>query len=146
MAQLRDRYVQVFGESTRCAHRQSLVRRIAWRLQALAEGDLSERARQRALSLARDADLRLIPSASWRVRGTEASGARENRDGRLPPAGTVLTRQFRGRNINVEVLEDGFRYDDVVYSSLSAVARQITGTQWNGFLFFGLNATGKVRR
>src|ERR1700692_455737 len=84
VAQLRARYLQIFGETTCCRHRQLLVRRIAWRLQALAEGDLSERARQRALSLARDADLRLIPPASWRVRDAEATTARQQRDARLP--------------------------------------------------------------
>jgi len=51
----------------------------------------------------------------------------------------VLTRNFQGKMLTVLVLEEGFRYEDRVYRSLSAVARQITGTQWNGFLFFGLD-------
>src|ERR1700675_1716018 len=54
-------YQQVFGEPSRSLNRQFLFRRIAWRLQALAEGDLSERARRRADELANDADLRLNP-------------------------------------------------------------------------------------
>jgi hypothetical protein len=58
--QLRQRYAEVFGEAT-TSNRIWLVRRIAWRLQALAEGDLSERARARAAELARDADLRVVP-------------------------------------------------------------------------------------
>ena len=57
--ELRAKYFALFGQPSRSNHKQFLVRRIAWRLQALAEGDLSERARERALSLARDADLRL---------------------------------------------------------------------------------------
>jgi hypothetical protein len=61
VADLRCRYVQVFGEETRVGNKAWLVKRIAWRLQALAEGDLSERARQRAAELANDADLRLSP-------------------------------------------------------------------------------------
>src|SRR5438132_6127556 len=60
-AKLRVRYAEVFGEPTRAGHKTWLVKRIAWRLQALAEGDLSERARQRAHELANDADLRLSP-------------------------------------------------------------------------------------
>ena len=60
-AELRERYAEVFGEATVTKNRTWLVRRIAWRLQVLAEGDLSERARQRAIELARDADLRVIP-------------------------------------------------------------------------------------
>src|SRR6266849_3455337 len=59
VAELKVQYLEVFGEASRSNHKQFLVRRIACRLQALAEGDLSERARERALSLARDADLRL---------------------------------------------------------------------------------------
>src|SRR2546421_7656035 len=61
VAQLRHRYAQIFGEPTNAAHKGWLVKRIAWRLQARAEGDLSERARQRAADLANDADLRLSP-------------------------------------------------------------------------------------
>src|SRR5712691_13035493 len=59
--ELRVRYAEVFGEPARTGHKTWLVKRIAWRLQALAEGDLSERARRRAAELANDADLRLLP-------------------------------------------------------------------------------------
>ncbi len=55
---LRQKYEQVFGEPSRSNHKDFLFRRIAWRLQAQAEGDLSERARRRALEIANDADLR----------------------------------------------------------------------------------------
>lgn len=58
VAQLRARHVEVFGEQTRSGHKEYLVKRIAWRLQSQAEGDLSQRARQRASELANDADLR----------------------------------------------------------------------------------------
>ena len=134
VAQLKIRYLEVFGEASRSNHKQFLIRRIAWRLQALAEGDLSERARERALRLAQDADVRL--------RAPQSSGAvspGRHRDSRLPLPGTVLTRTFRDQNITVEVLEKGFQYDGVVYRSLSAVARQISGTQWNGISFFRLH-------
>ena len=57
--QLQERYRQLFGESVLTRNRSWLVRRIAWRMQALAEGDLSERARQRANELSQDADLRM---------------------------------------------------------------------------------------
>jgi hypothetical protein len=59
LKQLRTKYVEVFGEETNAQNKAWLVKRIAWRLQALQEGDLSERARRRAAELARDADLRL---------------------------------------------------------------------------------------
>ena len=59
--ELRTRYAEVFGEPTRAGNKAWLVKRIAWRLQSRAEGDLSERARQRAAELANDADVRLSP-------------------------------------------------------------------------------------
>ncbi len=57
--ELKQRYAEVFGEPTRTNHKQYLVKRIVWRLQALREGGLSERARRRALELADDAEIRL---------------------------------------------------------------------------------------
>ena len=59
VSQLRREYLDVFGEESRSNHKQFLFRRIAWRIQALAEGGLSERARRRALEIANDADLRI---------------------------------------------------------------------------------------
>src|SRR5262244_1266801 len=59
MHQLRLRYAELFGETTTAKNRTWLLRRVAWRLQSLAEGDLSQRARQRAVELANDADLRI---------------------------------------------------------------------------------------
>src|SRR5438309_3299652 len=72
MQELRGRYAELFGESTAVKNRTWLLRRVAWRLQSLAEGDLSQRARQRAAELANDADLRTTiprvktsPQADW---------------------------------------------------------------------------------
>lgn len=59
VGQLRQKYIEAFGEESRSNHRQFLFRRIAWRIQALAEGGLSERARRCALEIANDADLRI---------------------------------------------------------------------------------------
>jgi hypothetical protein len=56
---LKKKYVEVFGEENRSHHKHFLFRRIAWRIQALAEGGLSERARRRAMEIANDADLRV---------------------------------------------------------------------------------------
>ena len=140
VGQLKVKYREVFGLESRSNHKQFLVRRIAWRLQANAEGDLSERARQRALALAQEAELRIRAPESFL---RECSGAtrkcrRDTRDPRLPAPGTCLRRQYQGQDIVVEVLEKGFRYQEQVYQSLSAVARHVTGTQWNGFSFFYL--------
>jgi len=60
-------------------------------------------------------------------------------DPRLPAPGQWLSRQFQGQTVSVEILATGFRYQERVYKSLSAVARYVAGVQWNGFSFFGLH-------
>jgi hypothetical protein len=135
VGQLRVKYLEVFGQESRSNHKQFLVRRIAWRLQANAEGDLSERARQRAVALAEQADLRIRAPESFLKKFSEERG---RNDPRLPAAGTLITREFREQKVSVEVLERGFRYQEREYKSLSAVARQVTGVQWNGYEFFRL--------
>src|SRR3954471_11763029 len=88
---LKVRYRELFGEESRSSNRAHLFRRIAWRLQAKAEGDLSERARKRATELANDVDLRLrAPRRFWRADGTVGLEPCPARDPRLPPAGTLL--------------------------------------------------------
>jgi hypothetical protein len=137
VGQLRQRFAELFGEATPASNRTWLVKRIAWRLQALAEGDLSERARRRAAELARDADLRLNPPRSKTTPvAPEPVSVPTPIDRRLPPLGTILTRPYKGQLLQVQVLTDGFAYAGHVYPSLSAVAKAITGTHCNGFHFF----------
>ncbi|MCX7590098.1 MAG: DUF2924 domain-containing protein [Kiritimatiellae bacterium] len=121
------------------------MKRILWRLQALAEGDLSERARRRAAELANDADLRLNPPKALPVATAEPPAAKVlpfRPDDRLPPLGTLLTREYKGRTYQVRVLADGFDYDGQVYRSLSAIAKAITGSHCNGYFFFRLGVKG----
>ena len=153
VGELRETYLELFGEETRSFHRDFLRKRIAWRIQARAEGTLSERARRRAEELADDADLRVRtprdPVKCGRLPDMERSTVTHLpivRDHRLPPPGTFLTREFKGRNIAVKVLDSGFRYENRQYKSLSSIAREITGTKWNGFLFFGIIKSTAARR
>jgi hypothetical protein len=139
VGQLRQRFAELFGETTAASNRTWLIKRIAWRLQALAEGDLSERARRRAAELARDADLRLNPPPSKATTTTpppEPVSVPTPVDHRLPPPGTILTRPYKGQLVQVQVLTEGFAYAGRVYPSLSAVAKAVTGSHTNGFLFF----------
>lgn len=142
VGQLRQKYREVFGEDSRSNHKQFLFRRIAWRIQALAEGGLSERARRRALEIANDADLRIRAPKSPVATDPNLSTSHKVRevDPRLPPAGTYLDREYKGRRVIVKVLADGFEFEGRIYKSLSAIAREATGTKWNGFLFFNLTA------
>jgi hypothetical protein len=139
-SQLRARYAEAFGETTDATNRVWLIKRIAWRLQALAEGDLSERARRRAEELANDADLRLSPpktNAAPPAAGRTLTGVLQFKgDNRLPPPGSVIVRHYKGEDLQVKVLADGFEFEGQTYRSLSAVAKAITGQHCNGYHFF----------
>lgn len=139
VGQLHERYADVFGEAARSRHRQYLIRRVAWRLQANAEGGLSERALRRAEELADIADARVTPpKALATARAGPRARVRISTDTRLPPPGAAITRKYKGRTISVTVLQDGFEFDSERYRSLSAVAKAITGAHMNGFRFFGI--------
>src|SRR6267142_5920253 len=147
VADLRLRFAALFGEPTRAGNKTWLIKRLAWRLQALAEGALSERARRRAAELAQDADLRLTPPRLGTTAARQVAAARPPTpprplDPRLPPPGAVLTRLYKGRTLHVTILADGFECDGNVYASLSATAKAVTGSHCNGFLFFGLPGRG----
>ena len=129
------RYQELFGEPPRTRQRLYLLRRVSWRLQANQLGGLSQRALDRAVALADDRDLRLSAPRSHRP-GTEEVQA--TRDPRLPLPGVFLKRQFAGKEVEVKVLVGGFEYQGQKFASLSGVAERITGTRWNGFVFFGL--------
>jgi Protein of unknown function (DUF2924) len=145
VAELRARYAEVFGETTRAGHRAWLIKRIAWRLQALAEGDLSERARRRAAELANDANLRLAPPKNNPAQPGEHLPVLSTHkiDKRLPPPGSMLVRPYKGRTLHVRVLTQGFEFEGTRYRSLSAVAKVVTGCHCNGFLFFRLAPKGE---
>lgn len=141
--ELRNRYAEVFGEETRAGNKAWLCKRILWRLQSQAEGDLSERARQRAAELANDADVRMSP---LKVKPIEAVDVVQTKpvalamkgDDRLPVPGTLLTREYKGQTCLVKVLPGGFEFEGDIYKSLSAVAKAITGQHCNGYYFFRL--------
>ena len=143
VGELQQRYAEVFGEQVRSRHKQYLFRRIAWRLQANAEGGLSERALRRAEELANVADVRVTPpkggiSGSPAAPATRAEAPTRPSDPRVPPVGAAITRKYKGRTIAVTVLAGGFEYEGERYGSLTAIAKAITGSHMNGFRFFGL--------
>ena len=140
VGQLQQRYADLFCETVRSRHRQYLIRRITWRLQANAEGGLSERALRRAGELANTADVRVTPPKG-RISGRPVAHVEtpaEPSDPRLPPVGVEITRKYKGRTLTVMVSADGFEYEGARYRSLTAVAKAITGSHINGFRFFGL--------
>ena len=140
VGELAEKYREVFGVPTRTRNKPYLRKRVAWRIQELAEGGLSEGA------LAKIEELAALAPVSWRPeRLSTSAGATpggaiisgQSRDPRLPAPGSVLMRLHKGVEHRVTVLADGFEYNGERHQTLSKVAKLITGTQWNGHLFFG---------
>jgi Protein of unknown function (DUF2924) len=127
--ELRDIWRELFGKEPPVLGRRYLEDRIAYRVQELHFGGPSDRARRKLDALADQ----LEPKAARR------------RDPGRPIAGTQLRRQWRDIEHVVTVREHDFEYNGRPYKSLSAVAREIAGTRWNGWLFFGLRQNGTAR-
>ena len=145
VGQLRARYEALTGEGSRSSNRRYLIRRIAWRIQAEQEGGLSERALRRAEELADVEGLRLSAPRTRGAAGNVGSKTHATRRRGTFAAGTVFVRRYKDRVIEVTVAEDGFRCNGDVYTSLSAVARAVTGSRWSGRVFFGLTPRRRKR-
>jgi hypothetical protein len=137
-------YREIFGSDTPSGNPEYARRKIAWRLQEKREGGLPESARQHALAIAKSTKLPRLDSSSGR-RGRNivpdhatVSSILADSDSRVPMPGSVVIRNYKDRAIVVKVLAAGFEYEGRRFQSLSAIAREVTGTRWNGFLFFGL--------
>jgi hypothetical protein len=124
--ELTERYVEVFERLPRCKQPTWLLRKIAWRIQEQRFGGLSKRALERLEELMAEIDIPL-------------GGARAQvKPARKTTQGTMVERAWKGRVIRATAVEGGWEHEGAVYRSLSAVAKHVTGTHWNGRLFFGL--------
>ena len=127
--ELRALWNELFDREPAPLGRRYLEDRLAFRVQELHFGGLSDRAR-RKLEAAVD---QLEPKAARR------------RDPGRPIAGTRLVREWKGVEHQVTIRAHDFEYNGRPYKSLSAVAREIAGTRWNGWLFFGLRQNGTAK-
>jgi hypothetical protein len=125
LPELQAQYKDLFGADAPGINRAFLERRIAYKLQELAYGSLSQAAVTQLDALAKTAEKGSTPRTRMRAQDR-------------PIAGTRLLRVHNGVEHSVTVRQTGFEYQGRPYSSLSAIARQITGTPWNGPAFFGL--------
>ena len=135
--QLEARWRALFGSDPPACQRRFLVKRLAYRIQELVHGVLSEAARTRMEEIAQEAGM--DEEASIPGRGRRA----HKRSRELPVAGTRLVRMWDDRRYEVTVTATGFEFEGRPYRSLSAIANAITGTHWNGRVFFGLRAAVK---
>ncbi len=122
---LKEQWRNLFGTEPPPYNRRFLERRIAYRIQELAYGGLKPETIARLEALGEQID------------GSNITLRRIRQDQR-PIAGTRLLREYQGVEHVVTVTRDGYEYQGRPYQSLSAIARAITGTRWNGWMFFGL--------
>lgn len=150
LPQLRVRYRELFGGETKSKNLPFLRKKLAWRVQELVEGGLFPDTQALIAELAPRALVQKRAKPTFeKGRGAASPDARSAapssaRDPRLPAVGTVLSREYQGTLHEVEVQADGFLHRGKTYRTLSALAKAITGTAWNGFLFFGLIARKPV--
>ena len=137
---LQKEYEAVFnGKNATSNNKTYLWQRIAYRIQELEYGGLPEEAKNKAKELAQEYDP--INNKALRPDNGVSNGAnkcRILRDRRLPVPGTIITKDYKGTKISVKILDRGFEYNDKVYKTLTAIAKAITGSHWNGFGFFNL--------
>jgi hypothetical protein len=136
VGELRVEWERLYGEPTRSRNRVYLWRRLAWRLQELALGGLNDAAKARVAELGQEGFRRAQIPRGFTPVASKPTGPRH--DPRLPCAGSTIVRKYKGQDVRVAVLADGFEWDGRRFDSLSEVAFAVTGSRWNGWLFFGL--------
>ncbi len=122
---LKDKWRALFDSEPPPYNRRFLESRLAYRIQELAYGGLKKETVER---------LRLLGKQYDNKPGVRSKST----PGRLPIAGTRLVREWQGVQHSVTIRTDDFEFQGRPYKSLSAIAREITGVRWNGWVFFGL--------
>ncbi len=140
--ELRAKFYYTLGFCTHSRNKDFLIRKIAWKMQAKMFEDEAEGLKTKAYEIADFSRLRVRDTIMPRVTPIGkiplAKPFNSGRDKRLPMYGAFISKNYRGKKILVKVLENSFEYEGREYSSLSNIAREITGTNWNGYKFFNL--------
>lgn len=129
LAELQAQWREIFQQAPPPYQRGYLIQRLAYRIQELAYGGLSPKSRQQLTKL----------GDHLAKHGQLPQQSSDNR----PVEGTRLVREYQGQSHEILVAREAFIYDGKPYKSLSAIARAITGTRWNGHVFFGLKKKSK---
>lgn len=142
-AQLREEWRRVMRGEPRSYNRTWLWRRLAWAIQAKEFGGLSSRAKQRLEDLSANA-VTWMPLGKRTFEGLAPLSTAPQPGPPQPSPGTVLTRRYKGRTIAVAVRDDGYELDARIFTSLTAVAKAVTGgSHQSGRRFFGLTGKGR---
>ncbi|MHB9036313.1 MAG: DUF2924 domain-containing protein [Armatimonadota bacterium] len=133
-------WTTLYGTNPPAYNRKHLVKRLAYRLQELTYGGLSERAKAKMQAI--------LESSGLDENAGEPKKRRRRTQSRkdAPVAGTRLVREWNGREYEVICVHGGYEYDGRLYRSLTAVTKAITGSHWNGRAFFGIQRTTTRRR
>lgn len=136
LGELKTKYEELFpGEKAPSNNKIFLWRKIAYRIQELGQGGIAPETQDKIQQLIQQLDpinnKALRPEIPPENKG-------KKRDIRLPIPGTVLIKEYKGIKLEVKVTESGFEYSNKAYKSLTAIAKEVTGAHWNGYLFFGL--------
>jgi len=134
--ELLKRYKELYGEDATGTHKTYLWRKIAYKLQEQEHGGLSAKAKGKLKALIEEFDP--INNKSLRPDKPMVNQQTSVKDKRLPIPGTMITKEYKGTSYQVKMLEKGFEYNAKIYKTLSAIAKEISGAHWNGYLFFNL--------
>jgi len=147
LGEIRGEFEKVFGKPSLSRNRKVLIKRIAEKIQAEEAGSKPEAAKAKVDAPKPTLTVKFERKGKGKAAGKPKKAGKEKpakphhvgqRDPRLPKVGTTITKQYKGKTLNVRVLEQGFEYQGKPYRSLSAIAKAVTGSIWNGFLFWGL--------
>ena len=146
VAGLQAEYEKLLGRPTKSRNKKQLFKQLARRIQADAAGSKTETAKDAVpkptltVKFERKGKAKAAGKAkkAAKAKAAKSPAQRGRRDGRLPQPGTIIERVYKGRKLLVRVSEQGFEFEGKPYRSLSAIAKAVTGSIWNGYLFFGL--------
>ena len=140
LLELKAIYKEVYGsETVPSSNKIYLWRKIAYKLQEIEHGGISGQAQGKIEEFIQKYDP--VNNKALRPDSNSGNNGREvklSRDKRLPIPGTIITKEYKGTTLEVKVLEKTFEYNNKQYRSLTAIAKEVTGAHWNGYLFFGL--------
>jgi hypothetical protein len=140
LGELKAKYEELFpGQNAPSNNKVFLWRKIAYRLQEQTYGGISAETQSKIQQLIQQYDP--INNKALRPNLAAENQSKKNnlsRDKRLPIPGTVITKEYKGISLQVKVLDTGFEYNSKIHKTLTAIAKEITGAHWNGYLFFNL--------
>ena len=133
--ELKERWRALYGTEPPAYNKPFLIKRLAYRIQELAYGGLSDAAKERLEQIAKENGLDKMASIKRTTRKKK----------NMPVVGTRLIREWNGERYEVTVVKNGYEFEGKVFRSLSAITKEITGTSWNGPAFFGLRQNVKKK-